>query len=156
SAGGPSSSETPRHHAIYRPCAHVSRHHLGIAKQRLMKWNVGADAADDEIVESAPHLGDGFLPRRRMHDHFRDERTVVARYAPAAVHARIAPHTPPTRRVILRDHTRPRGKALRIFSIDATLDGVTSEAPGTRVRQRDFLPHRHEDLLLHEVDSGHH
>src|SRR5215212_5027171 len=65
---GPSKSKAARDDPLDRPRAHAPGDDLVVREQGLVQGDVGADAADDELVEGAPHPRDGLLPGRAVRD----------------------------------------------------------------------------------------
>jgi len=62
-----------------------------IDQEGLVERDVGADAADDELVERAPHAGDGFLPADQISDLVEYVTSISGRSADTAAAARAAP-----------------------------------------------------------------
>src|SRR5690606_34282701 len=130
--------------------------HLWIAEQVLVKRDVGADAADDVLVERSSHAHQGALARGGRHNHLGEQRVVVRGHRPATVHARVDAYTSAAWRMILGDLSGPGRERVGVFRHDAALDGVTTELPGARVRKLELLASSRADLLHHQIDPRHH
>ena len=61
--------------------------------RRMARWiiDVGLDTADQKFHQGAAHPGDRLLARRRVDDHFGQQRIIVRRYGLALIEGAVDP-----------------------------------------------------------------
>ena len=70
-------------------------------------------------------------------------------------HRRVDSHTESAWRAVFGDHTRTGCKFFRVFGVDAAFEAVPAELD-VLLFEREGLPVGEPDLLLDEIDAGHH
>ncbi len=141
--------------ALEEGCGNMALLEVGVVEDTFVQRDSGLNALDDELVEGPAHSGKGFLPVSPMGNDFSDHRVVERDNHHVRFHRRIDAHTEPARRVIPGDHSRTGREPLRIFCINATFKTVPAELD-VLLFEREGLPIRKPDLLLDEIDAGHH
>src|SRR5690606_27800033 len=116
---------------------------------------VGADALDHQLLKRAPAPDDRLLARGAVNDELGDQRVVMRLHPVLLVGRRVESHAEPTGYVETRDLARRRGEGDRVLGVDAELDGVPPE-DDVLLLEGEALPHGDADLLLDQVDAGHH
>src|SRR4030066_348818 len=107
---------------------------------------------------SAPLLssGDGFLAGLPPDDQLRDDRVVVDGNFEPLEDSRVVPHAGPSRRPKRSDEAGARHEVVvGILCVDPALDRVAGLLD-LLLPERELLPCGDPDLLLDDVDAGHH
>ena len=90
-----------------------------------MGRNIGRDADDREFIQRPLHPRDGLVPVTAPCDDLREKRVVVRRNLVALEAVRVEADSGAGRRKPAREHPGRRSEVrLRIFGVDAALDGV--------------------------------
>ena len=128
----------------------------------LKERQIGRDATNAELTQSAVHAGDGFFSRRRPAGHFFQQWIVIARdHRTGISRAAVEAHTEPGRTAIGGDAAIVRNEImLGIFGGDAALDRVAIEVNVGLQRhaglgRTDHGAIEQMDLRLDDVDAGH-
>ena len=121
-----------------------------------MEALVGSDAHDRQLVERAPHAGEGLAAVRRPDDQFAEHRIVVQRHLVAHVDAAVPPHARATGDAEVFDPPRARQEAVGgVLARDAALERPAARAEPAPVHPH-RLPGRDPELLAHQIDAVDH
>ena len=114
----------------------------------------GGQAGHPEIAQRPLPSSDGLIPVATPNDELGDQVVVVLADLLARLDAAVDADAETGRLAVLDERPRIRGEvARRILCVDAKLDGVPR---GLSLRERERLAGRHAQLLLDEIDTGHH
>jgi hypothetical protein len=126
-----------------------------VVEDALVQRDGRLDAFDHEFVEGSAHAGNRFLPVPAMRDDLGNHGIVERDDRHVRFHRRVDSYTESAWRAVLGDYPRAGRKFFRIFGVDATFETMPDEFD-VLLFEREGLPVGKPDLLLNEVDAGHH
>src|SRR6266404_7748010 len=128
---------------------------LFVKHQLAMKRNVRKNAFHDHLGQRDPQAGDRLVAVVPVADQLADQRIIVRRNEIAGVGVGIDPHAGAARSVPGRDAARTGRESERVFGIDPAFDRVPARCD-VALAQRQLLSRGDPDLVLDDVDTGHH
>src|SRR5262245_23413629 len=128
---------------------------VGVVEDTFVQRNGRFDAFDHELVEGSTHARNGFLPVSPMGNDLGDHGIIERGDHHVRFHCRVDSYPETARGAVFGDHAGTGCKLLRVFGIDATFEAVPDEFD-VLLFERERLPVREANLLLDEIDAGHH
>ena len=109
---------------------------MPVAHQVPVQRGVGANALNHQLVQGLAHPGQGHLPVLAEADDLGDQRVVEGRHGVAVVEVGVHADARPARGVEGGDLARGGQEVLRVFGVDAALEGVAVKLDCPLVKDR--------------------
>src|SRR5256885_2680887 len=139
-------------HPIKKACAQFAADESFIAQYAAEQPEIGADAADEMLIQRAQRPGARLFTGGSEGDELREHGVVFQRDRPTFIHAAVVADAGAGRSKQARDLAGRWEKiVLRIFGVDAALDGVSARLD-IFLRERELLAGSDADLQLHQVE----
>src|SRR5690606_34621422 len=119
----------------------------------LVEGDVGANSADDGLVEGPEHATDRLVAGATVGDELCQQGAVDAGDPEAAVDAAVEADARAAGGMVVRDEAGPRGERVGVLRVDAALDGVAARHEEGLVGEQDRIARRDADLLGDEIDA---